>query len=199
MDMGQFFKNILPFSWMNYQFYSKKSFAIILRKNGRNLHYLNTKNAILMTTSSVFITSDNVITIWYSHLHVSISELNESESALNQRCLAPFSAENSMCQSWEKQFATALNRRKSELIRFETELISTNVCHILWISAEKRQNFETALFRVDYPWDFSLGLRFTEQQWRNRWVEFWIVAMRYRLVYFNFRKKIIQGNWLREK
>ena len=38
-----------------------------------------------MNTSSVLITSDYVITIWYSHLHMLISELIQSELALNQR------------------------------------------------------------------------------------------------------------------
>ena len=41
-----------------------------------------------MTTSIVFLTFDYVVTIWYSHLHVLISELIQSGSALNQRCSA---------------------------------------------------------------------------------------------------------------
>ena len=41
-----------------------------------------------MTTSCVSIFSDYVITIWFSRLHVLISELNQSKSALYQRCSA---------------------------------------------------------------------------------------------------------------
>ena len=44
--------------------------------------FLNTSNAILITISSVFITSDYVITIWHSHLHVLISDLIQSKSKL---------------------------------------------------------------------------------------------------------------------
>ena len=53
---------------------------------------------------------------------------------------------------------TALIQKKSGLISSETKLISADVYHVLWISAEKRQNYETALFSADYLWDFNLGL-----------------------------------------
>ena len=37
----------------------------------------------------------------------------------------------------------------------ETALISSNVFHVLWISAEKRQFSETALLCADCLWDFN--------------------------------------------
>ena len=52
-------------------------------------------------------------------------------------------------------FWTALIQWKSELISSETELISADVFHFLWISAEKRQISKTALFSADYLWDFN--------------------------------------------
>ena len=55
------------------------------------------------------------------------------------------------------QFWTALIQRKSELISSETELISADVYHVLWMSGEKRQNYETVLFSGDYLWDFNPG------------------------------------------
>ena len=56
------------------------------------------------------------------------------------------------------QFWTARIQKKSELISSEIELISADVYHVLWISAEKRQNYETALFSADYLWDFNPGM-----------------------------------------
>ena len=50
-------------------------FAGILQNIWRNLHFSNRRNVILMTTSSV-------VTIWYSHLPVLISELIQSKSAM---------------------------------------------------------------------------------------------------------------------
>ena len=108
-----------------------------------------------MTTSCAFITSDHVITCWYSDLHVLISQLIQSKSALSQRCsalktqcfrakkisseLCWFRADstwNNAFQRWNFQLWTPLILRKSELISSETALISTDVFHILWISAE---------------------------------------------------------------
>ena len=63
-----------------------------------------------------------------------------------------------MFQSKENQFWAALIQRKSELISSETELIGADVYHVLWISAEKRQNYEKALFSADYFWDFNPGM-----------------------------------------
>ena len=34
---------------------------------------------------------------------------------------------------------------------------SADVYHVLWISAGKRQNYETALFSADYLWNFNPG------------------------------------------
>ena len=39
----------------------------------------------------------------------------------------------------------------------ETALISADVFHVLWISAEKRQISEKAMFSADYLWDYNLG------------------------------------------
>ena len=63
--------------------------------------------------------------------------------SLKQRCSA-------LKQRWIFQFWTALIQKKSKLI-------SADVYHVLWISAEKRQNYETALFSTDYLWDFNPG------------------------------------------
>ena len=127
-----------------------------------------------MTTSCIIITSDYVITIWSSHIHVLISDLIHSKSALNQRCSAlktqcfratkisdehhwfrTDSLWNSPPLSWILQFWTDMNQRKSELISSETALISSDVLHVLWISAEKCQNSETMLFSADYLWNFN--------------------------------------------
>ena len=113
-----------------------------------------------------FVTSNYAITTWDNHLNVRISKLIQIKSVPNQR----FSALKTLCfrakkisteQRWFRadshwngadvfQFWTALNQRK-------TELISADVFHILWISAENCQKFETALFSADYLWDFNMG------------------------------------------
>ena len=36
-------------------------------------------------------------------------------------------------------------------------IYSADVYHVLWINAEKHQNYETALFSADYLWDFNPG------------------------------------------
>ena len=123
------------------------TFAVILHNFGGNLRFLNTKNAVLMTTASVFITSEYVITIWYSHLIVLISELTQCKSALNQRWSSNFS----------DQRKSALISHDSELILSESVLFSADVFQVLWISAEKREISETALFNADYLWDFNPG------------------------------------------
>ena len=66
-DMAQFFKDMFPFSWMNFQDYFKKFkiFAVILPNMGNNIGgtyiFINTRDAILMTTSCVVITFDYVL------------------------------------------------------------------------------------------------------------------------------------------
>ena len=76
------------FSGMKFQEYFKKfefrcSFAEFW---GKIYNFFNYRNAILLTTSCVFIISDYIITFWYSHLYVLISELIQNKSAPNQRC-----------------------------------------------------------------------------------------------------------------
>ena len=66
----------------NFKNISKKCVFVVILLN--IYLFFNTRNAILMTTSCIFVTSDYVITIWYSHLHVSISELIQSKSALDR-------------------------------------------------------------------------------------------------------------------
>ena len=146
-------------------------FAVIFQNFWGNLRFMNTRNAILMTNLCVSITSYYVITIWYSHPHVLISELIHSKSALDKGCSAlkipcfrakKISAEQrwfSLEQRWILQFWTALIQRKSELI-------SADVFHILWISTEKRQNSETALLSADYLWDFNSGVQRSQCFWR---------------------------------
>ena len=44
----------------------------------------------------------------------------------------------------------------------------------IWISAEKRQNYETALFSDDYFWDFNPGWSFSltdSEKYRLSWIE----------------------------
>ena len=95
--MVQVSKSIYSFSRMTFEDYFRK-FEVLqsfYRKLGEiYVFFLKTQERILTTTSSVFIISDYVITIWYSHLHVLISELIQSKSAL-------FSAENPMFGSWK--------------------------------------------------------------------------------------------------
>ena len=87
-DVLQIFKNTIPFSGMNF----KNDFEIFefllsfCGKLGKFIFFVNTKNAILMTSLCVFITSEYVITFWYCHLHVLISELIQSKSALKTLC-----------------------------------------------------------------------------------------------------------------
>ena len=108
----------------------------MLRNIGEKLLFLNTRNAILMTTSSVFITFDYVIIIWYSHLHVLISELIQSKSALKTQCfrVKKISTDSKLIFSEIAlifQFWTALIHRKLEVISSETELISADAFHVL--------------------------------------------------------------------
>ena len=72
---------------MNFQdYFNKLRFGGILQ-NIRKI-FLNWRNAILLNVSSVLISSDYAITIWYSYLYVLMSELIQNKSALNQRCSA---------------------------------------------------------------------------------------------------------------
>ena len=78
----------------------------------------------------------------------------------NQCWAALIQSRFSLKLRWIFQFWTALIQRKSELISSETKLISADVFHVIWISAdstEKHQISETALFRTDYLWDFIPG------------------------------------------
>ena len=61
----QIFKNTFPLRLMKFQ---KIQFCRHFTDYWGKITLLNTKNAILMNTSSVSISSDYVITIWYSHL-----------------------------------------------------------------------------------------------------------------------------------
>ena len=112
--MVQFFKSISPFSRMNFHNHLKNfefllSFYELLKEI---LQFLNERNALLMTTSSVFIISDNAISLWYSHLPVLLWQLSQSKSPLNQR-LKPNVSEL-------RKIAT--NSAYSELTLSETEL-----------------------------------------------------------------------------
>ena len=61
-------------------FKKNRVFVVILQNIGI-FTFLNTRNAILMTTLSVSITFEYVITIWFSDLQL-LSELIQSKSAL---------------------------------------------------------------------------------------------------------------------
>ena len=151
---------------MNFQdCYEKNEFLLSFCRAWENFtFFFDNRNAILMTTSCVFKISDYVITFWYSHLHVLTSELIQTKLALSQRCSAvkaqcfrakKISTEQcwfridflwySAVQLWMFQFWIVLTQRKSEDI-------SSDVFHNLWISAEKRQTIETAMFSADYLW-----------------------------------------------
>ena len=98
------------------------------------------------------------------------SKENQRWTTLIQSCFSLKQRCSALKQRWFFQFWTALIQRKSELISSETELISADVYHVLWISAEKRQNYETALFSAYYLWDFNPGTSTdfessTESQW----------------------------------
>ena len=80
------------------------------------------------------------------------------QSYKSQRWTALIQSWFSVKQRWIFQFWTALIQIKSELISFGTELISADFLHVFWISAQKRQISETALFSVDYLWDFNSGI-----------------------------------------
>ena len=72
-----------------------------------------------------------------------ISELIQSKSALKTQC---FRAKKS-----------ALN--SAEFFRSEQRWFRERAdpFHVLWITAEKRQISETALFSADYLWNFNPG------------------------------------------
>ena len=84
------------------------SFRFILQKIVEIYIFVITKNTILMTTSWFFLTFYYVIAIWCFHLHVLISELIHSKSALKTQC-----------------FRAEKIRADSELILSETVLFST--------------------------------------------------------------------------
>ena len=72
----------------------------------------------------------------------------------------------SAVQRWKsnvsEQRKSALNSADSEKIRADQFCFGADQrwyfsCFLNWISAEKRQNYETALFRADYLWDFNPG------------------------------------------
>ena len=104
-----------------------------------------------MTTSSVFITCDNVVTIWYSHLHSIISELIQSKSALIQsKSVIQRKAQGSRVKK-------ALNSADSDLILSETAL----TCSVL-------NSADSEKFKADQLWYFS---SFLNQRWKmsNLW------------------------------
>ena len=109
-----------------------------------------------MTTLCVFITSHYVSTFWYSDLHI----LNQSWFRVNHRWISAAQRYSPMKTQCYRAKKTALNSDVSELIFFETAPTSADFRHILWISAEKRQKSELALFSVHYLLDFNPG-------WRN--------------------------------
>ena len=76
------FQIFFPFSGMIFQWYFKKIEILLLfcRVLVKFTFFFKTSTAILMTTLCVFNISDYVITFWYSHLHVLISELIQSKS-----------------------------------------------------------------------------------------------------------------------
>ena len=88
-DLVCFFKSIFPFCWLIFQNYFKTiQFLLSIYRILGNFTFFEYEEWFLMINSFVFITSDYVITFWYSHLHVLISELTQNKSALNERCSA---------------------------------------------------------------------------------------------------------------
>ena len=95
-----------------------------------------------------------------------VSELRNS--ALNNADSELFLSETALFSCGTALNFSVLNSADSEKIErisSETELISANLYHVLWISAEKRQNYGTALFSADYLWDFNPG-----EYWDNYWL-----------------------------
>ena len=92
------------------------------------------------------------------------------QNSENQRWTALIQSSFSLKQRWIFQLWTALIQSKSELINSETELISADVLHVLWISAQKRQISETELFSADFLWDFNPGtiVETFFVKWRSR-------------------------------
>ena len=88
---------------------------------------------------------------WISAVQRWKSNVSEQrKSALNSADSELFLSETALFSS-----ETALNF--SVLNSADSEKIRADVYHVLWISAEKRQNYETALFSADYLWDFNPG------------------------------------------
>ena len=181
--MVQLFKNVFAFIGVKFQDYCKKFESLLsicriftfslIQEYHFNDHFVRFQHFGLRYFDSLI----------YICKYQSWFRVNQRWVSAVERCSALFSAENPMFQSkenqrwtaliqscfslkqrcsalkqrWIFQFWTALIQRKSELISSVSELISADVYHVLWISAEKRQNYETALFRADYLWDFNPG------------------------------------------
>ena len=102
-------------------------------------------------------------------------------SGLFQRCSLPENLWSALIQLWTA-LKTEIFRAKNQcwnsavsaLIFSETELISADVYHVFWTSAEKRQNYETALFSADYLWDFNSGTYFSISLFKIKRQEFQI-------------------------
>ena len=96
--MVQIFKNYSRLVGWNFRTISEQlNFCCHLTKIWGKFTIFNTRDSILMANSIVFITPDYVITIWYSHLLVLISELNQSKSVLKAQCFRPKKVKAEQC------------------------------------------------------------------------------------------------------
>ena len=100
-----------------------------------------------MTTSCVFIISNYVISFWYSDLHVLISELIQSKSALNHRC----SVLNIQCIRAKRWFYL---KHRCSAPNFSV------------LNSPDSENIKTDqfCFRADQSWCFSCSLN---QRWKT--------------------------------
>ena len=106
-------------------FLKKWVLTVTLQNIGEKYIFFNTRNAILRTISCFFDTSNNVIRFWFSDLHVIISELIHSKSALIQR--------------WKPDISEL---RKSALNNADSEKTRTDQ---FWNSADQRWCFSCSL------------------------------------------------------
>ena len=152
--------------------------------------FLNTRIAVLMTTLCVFIAFDCVMRIWYSNIHVLISELLQSKSAFKW-----IIAENPMIQSWEKQCWTKVTRswlsvkqhcsvlNFSVLINTDSEKMKTDQ---LWNSGDQRWRPLCSLnqrWKTSNVWEIAVLEHQPDNQKTRRVINF---SMHYTKTWTNF-------------
>ena len=137
----KFWSTFSSFVAWTFKIISKNAvFAAIFQSFEKINIFISTRNAILMTTSCVF------ITFWLRYHNLLISS-----TCVNIKADSPPKTQDFRAKKASADWG---------LVFFETELFSAYVFHVFWISPEKRQNAEKALFSADYLSYFNPGCVF---------------------------------------